>query len=241
LTFDTDYATGDDLRRLFAEHPIPGRATLFLHAPMPGVDFGPHEIEPHPIFKASEPWEETLTAYEAQFPGTPRGLRPHSCATSHMLGIAMKRRGYLYSSVSAPMYQAGLRPYRQAWGVYELPIYYMDNMDYCMAQNWPGRRHEPFDPAIIRRACGEEGLYVFDFHPIHLLMNTCSQAFYERARRRMVEEGATWGQMRHPCRGAATFFDELCGAMRAAGLESVTCLEVAEAYDREACLSPKES
>jgi hypothetical protein len=235
LTFDTDYASSDDLRRLLAEHPIPGKATFFLHAPPLEVDWGNHEIEPHPFFKDGESWEETLAAWEARLSGPHLGLRPHSCATSHVLGTIMKRRGYLYSSVTAPLYQAGLRPYRQPWGVYELPIYFMDNMDYCMAQNWPHAHHQPRDRRLIRRALEENGLYVFDFHAIHILMNTRSQAFYEQARARVVQEGATWSQVRNPGEGVATFFTALCDAMRAAGVQSVTCLEALRAYQERDC------
>lgn len=251
LTFDTDYANSEDLRRLLAQHPIPGNATFFLHSPpgtvsgtmyrplvpsgwsWSGVDFGGHEVEPHPVFKDTQPWEETLAECEAQVPGPHLGLRPHSCATSHILGIIMKRRGYLYSSVTAPLYQARLRPYRQPWGVYELPIYFMDNMDYCMAQNWPGAGHQPRQPRLIRRALEEDGLYVFAFHPIHILMNTCSQAFYEQARRQVVRDGATWSQVRNPGEGVATFFVALCDAMRSAGVQSKTCLEVVRACREE--------
>ena len=225
LTFDTDYASSDDLRRLLAEHPIPGKATFFLHAPAAGVEWGDHEVEPHPVFRDSEPWEETIAAWEACLSGPYLGLRPHSCATSHILGCIMKRRGYIYSSVTAPLYQAGLRPYRQPWGVYELPIYFMDNMDYCMRQNWPEAHHRPRDQRLIRRAVEDRGLYVFDFHPIHILMNTQSQASYEQARSRVVEQGATWSEIRNPGEGVATFFTALCDAMRSAGVQSVTCLE----------------
>ena len=110
LTFDTDYAGGEDICRLLAEYPIPGKATFFMHAPVQGVAWEGHEVEPHPVFKDGEPWEETIAAWEARLSGPHLGLRPHSCATSHILGNIMKRRGYLYGSVTAPLYQAGLRP-----------------------------------------------------------------------------------------------------------------------------------
>ncbi len=145
----------------------------------------------------------------------------------------MKRRGYLYSSVTAPLYQAGLRPYRHPWGVYELPIYFMDNMDYCMAQNWPDAHHRPRDQRLIRRAVEDRGLYVFDFHPIHILMNTRSQASYEQARSRVLQQGATWSEVRNPGEGVATFFMALCDAMRSAGVPSVTCLEALRAYQEK--------
>ena len=89
LTFDTDYAGSDDLRRLLAEHPIPGKATFFLHAPAAGIEWGDHEVEPHPVFTDREPWEETIAAWEARLSGPYLGLRPHSCATSHILGCIM--------------------------------------------------------------------------------------------------------------------------------------------------------
>ena len=233
LTFDTDYAGGEDICRLLAEYPIPGKATFFMHAPVQGVAWEGHEVEPHPVFKDGEPWEETIAAWEARLSGPHLGLRPHSCATSHILGNIMKRRGYLYGSVTAPLYQAGLRPDREPWGIYELPIYFMDNMDYCMAQNWPDAGHRPRDPRLIRRALEEDGLYVFDFHVIHVLMNTPSQAYYEQARPHVFQQEATWSELRNPDEGVATFFLALCDAMRAAGIASVTCLEALRAYQEQ--------
>ena len=45
-------------------------------------------------------------------------------------------------------------------------------------------------------------------------MNTPSQAYYEQARPRVFQQGATWSELKNPDEGVATFFLALCDAMR---------------------------
>ena len=91
LTFDTDYAGGEDIRRFLAKYPIPGTATFFV-VYAGRVAWGGHEVEPHPFFKDGEPWEETMAAWEAA--GSPFGpAAALLCNLAHP-GKHLKRRGY---------------------------------------------------------------------------------------------------------------------------------------------------
>ena len=147
ITFDTDHMTPESLSRFLQEYvsKMPGRGTFFAHADLPELLTTDHEICPHPFISDLGKWDEDLIRLESYLPHKPRGTRPHSCVFSHMVGIGLKERGYAYVSQAQNLYSINLAPFRHPWGVWELPIYYMDNMDFWMCKNWPESDHEPFD------------------------------------------------------------------------------------------------
>ena len=90
LTFDTDYMTGPDMQEFLGRFPIPGRATFFLWRAAKDVAWGEHEIEPHPAFSTAD-WQNELDRHVRELGIRPLGIRTHSCAYSHMLGIWLAR------------------------------------------------------------------------------------------------------------------------------------------------------
>lgn len=230
LTFDTDHMRRDDLQRFFEEIPFPGNGTVFLVAPFPEKRRYDHEFEPHPFFEGNAGWGQELEACVKRLELDPSGCRPHSCVYSHMLGLALHNLGYRYVSQATPLYQDGLQPFRHPWGIWEMPIYYMDNMDICMGVNWPELEHRPFHRDVIRRAVASEALFVFDFHPLHIALNTSDFHEYQRVKGKVVHEGRSPFALRAAGRGSATFFEELCQAMQDQGLRSVTCLHALDAF-----------
>src|SRR5207249_4334714 len=150
-----------------------------------------HEVAPHPCIDRLSEWDDDLKTIVKQFPEKPLGLRTHSCVFSHMIGIGMHDQGYFYISQAQALYQQGLLPSRHPWGIWELPIYYMDNMDFWMSKNWDDLAHQPFNPEIIERAVGNEALYVFDFHPLHIALNTGKPDHYVAVKDRILNEGVS--------------------------------------------------
>ena len=230
LTFDTDHMTRESLDRFLRDYPLLGRATFFTHDYFPMLDSTPHEICPHPFIEQLSNWEEAVTTISRHFSVKPKGIRPHSCVFSHMIGIGLKQAGYRYVSQAQNLYQADLKPFRHPWGIWELPIYYMDNMDFWMTKNWPGVRHTPFNPSIIKQAVSSESLYVFDIHPLHIAINTRSHEDYSSVKDRLVKDGMSPFDLRFPGRGVAVFYEELCTAIENTGTRSFTCSEALEHY-----------
>jgi hypothetical protein len=147
-----------------------------------------------------------------------------------MLGIRFAQLGYEYVSQATSLYQPGMMPFRHPWGLWELPIYYMDSMDLCMGDNWPEIKHTPFREAVITPALNAPELYVFDFHPIHLALNTSSHADYSCVKQAIIDGEASPFELAGKGRGARTLFDELCQAMSAAGERSYSCSEALDYY-----------
>lgn len=234
LTFDTDHMTEEGMVKFLREYALPQRCTFFLHKPFLFAGRmqmeGKHEVAPHPYIDRLSEWDQDLKAIVQQFSKKPLGLRPHSCVFSHMIGIGMKAQGYIYVSQANNLYWPGLRPFRHPWGIWELPIYYMDNMDFWMVKNWDDLEHQPFDPEIIKRAVGDEALYVFDFHPLHIALNTRTHEDYVSVKERILNQGVSPFDLRFPGRGTGQFFLELCSAMEKAGERSRGCLEAVEHY-----------
>src|SRR5262249_34224916 len=76
-----------------------------------------------------------------------------------------------------------------------------------------------------RRAQGDEYVYVFDFHPIHLALNTPSYDAYVSERDSYEAQGRVSG-MAAKRRGARTYFDELLELMKVHGVSSRSISDV---------------
>jgi hypothetical protein len=225
LTFDTDWMTEASLERFLRECPIPGRATFFCHDAFQCLSTTDHELCPHPFVSDLQDWQGELQELRSRISPGSTGIRTHSCVFSHAMAVGLHDLGFTYISQAASPFQPGLAPFRHPWGIWELPIYYMDNMDFWFRGNWPGVEHTSFDPRWIKQAVMGPDLYVFDFHPIHLALNTQRPGDYQRVKDRIVQQGVSPFELTLPGRGAREYFRELCAAMNDSGLQSVTCSE----------------
>ena len=231
LSFDTDYMTSQSIEMFFSRNPIPGKGTFFLWKPFPNADWGRHEIQPHPYVDDLTKFGSNLDSFvdSLAMAQAPQGVRTHSCVMSHMVGIDLSKRGYKYASMSSLLFETGLKPYRHPWGIWEMPIYYMDNMDYCMPENWPNHRHKPFSPELIHRALNNEGMFIFDFHPLHIALNTTSYEGYQGVKA-SISRGEDPHDLRMSGRGVAVYFQELCEAIDKAGVVSIGLGDALNSY-----------
>jgi hypothetical protein len=108
----------------------------------------------------------------------------------------------------------------------------MDNMDFWTDSNWSGRRHQPFRDEWIEMAVHGEHLYVMDFHPIHIALNTQTPGDYQRVKARIIDDDVSPFDLMFAGRGARTYFTELCQRMAAAGVQSLTCGEALDQWQR---------
>lgn len=226
LSFDTDHMNADGMRRFLDTVELPGRGTFFLWQPFPNFDWGVHEAAPHPHFEDVRDPVGHFTDYFAELDMAvgsdmaPVGLRTHSCVTSHMISLAAAQVGCRYTSMTTRLGESGIKPYREPWGVWEMPIYYMDNMDFCTATNWPGSGHTPFDETLLDRAVQDDALYIFDFHPLHIALNSPDFEHYQSVKEHVAMGRGNPFDHAHPGYGTRTFYETLLTKMKAQGLES---------------------
>jgi hypothetical protein len=223
LTFDTDHVDERGMAQFLSICPLPGNGTIFCTQFYRALAGTRHEVGPHPFLGDDGGWESELDSRRQQFPDAV-SWRSHSCVFSHWLAAWLQRSGYRFVSVFDELGVTGLRPNRLSWGIWHLPIYYMDSLDLGRQQFQTEGSGAPFDERLIEQAISIPGLYVFDFHPFHLLLNTPSVEFYMTAREKF-RAGANLLSLRHTGRGAASFFEALCDRMRDAGLASTKMCE----------------
>lgn len=218
LSFDTDHMSERRMAEFCERIGIPGAGTFFCTQPYDCLERAGHELAPHPYLDGKGGHEEELLAKRAEFPQA-TGWRAHSCVFSHIIAEWLGRNGYRYISTHDQFGDAGLLPVRHPWGIWHMPIYYMDNMDFSRKRFWGEAAGEPFSPHLIERATKGEALFVFDFHPIHLLLNTPGPDHYFAVRDRF-KRGDSLESLRYGGYGTESFFRDLCENMTARGLES---------------------
>jgi len=226
LTFDTDHMYAEGMTQFFDTIEIPGKGTFFLWKPFPEYDWRGHEAAPHPHYEDVRDPEILLREYSASIgmdltgKNPPLGVRTHSCVTSHMISLAAKDAGFKYTSMTTRLGETRIKPYREPWGVWELPIYYMDNMDFCTVENWPEIGHRPFSKELIDKAITEPGLYVFDFHPLHLALNSPNFSYYQSVKANVIGNKGNPFDYSYDGYGTRNFYMDLLSAMKKNGLES---------------------
>src|SRR5579884_1313245 len=217
LSFDTDHLDESRMEEFLASVPVPGEGTFFCTRRYDCLGL-PHELCPHPLLEEGAEWDDELAVTRSNFPDAV-GWRSHSCIYSHLIAQHVAASHYLYASTQLdPVPPA--RPFREAWGLWHMPIFYMDNLDFSQSRFWPGSEHVPFAEQVIDRALADDGVYVFDFHPVHLLLNsTSANAYLER--RDAFLAGEPLDELRCDGRGARAFYDELCSRMASEGVPSI--------------------
>ena len=214
------------MQEFLAEVRIPGSGTFFCTQRYSSLEGTGHEICPHPVLDPQADWDLTLDRARSEFPAA-RGVRPHSCVWSHRLGTEIGRRGFTYTSTHDRVGEP-TDPFREAWGIWQVPIFYMDNIDISFPLHWPDSDHAPFDRGLLERAVqdGRE-TFVFDFHPIHLLLNPASVDDYLR-QRGGFRSGAKLAELRRDGYGVGSFFQELVELMDGRGLTSHPIIEAVD-------------
>ena len=220
ITFDTDHVDERLMVEFLERTRIAGSATFFCPEPYEVLEQTNHERCAHPFLDHTTDWDAELRRAREFFPDAV-GFRSHSCVYSHAIALRLGSENYLYASTQDALGERWLTPRREAWGIWQLPIFYMDTLDFSTLRFWPHVEHRPFAPELIETALDEPGLYVFDFHPVHLLLNSPTAEWY-LARRDELLAGAPLDEVRYPGPGAADFFALLTSRMEDGGIESVS-------------------
>jgi hypothetical protein len=231
LTFDTDHCNAQRVREWRAACKFPGRGTIFCTEEFPFLADHDFEIAPHPVLQnAADPTAE-IKRWRSLIPKA-TCWRSHSLATSQVVSIRLGQEGYRISSTVEMFARGDIRPILSPWGVWEMPIYYMDNSDFNRPDYGTLGGLDIFDPTIIERATCGNALYVFDFHPVHYLLNTPSYSYYLEHSGKF-RQGWDTASIRFNGYGVASFFDELVEAMRRTGLRSRTLPEALTNWTKE--------
>lgn len=206
LTFDTDWMTPSAMDQFIAEYPALPISSFFIHAATGAWRAAGHENGPHPTFNAL-PQSVVGDGVEVSF--LAEGIRSHSCVNSHLLSRSWATQGFSYQSNETHLYSLESRPYRTAWGLLELPVNYMDNQDMWYGRNWNRSNRASFSREWLLKALDSEAPVVFDFHPLHIALNSLDPDNYAEKRAQMARHATGPWEIASCGRGVRSFFEEL--------------------------------
>lgn len=232
LTFDTDHMSEARMRTWLAGCRMPGRATFFCTEPFHFLaDEAGHEIAPHPFLDDRSNWDEELAKWRAHLPEA-KCWRAHSLVFSQLLGVKIGKLGYTIASTVDVFGRPDISPFLVPWGVWQMPIFYMDNNDFNRPEFGTLGEYRVFDPRFIEMAVAGSGVHVFYFHPIHYELNTPSYAYYVE-KKPAFKAGAPVETLRYGGYGTRNFFDDLVRAMDAEGQASMTLPAALDSWRRQ--------
>lgn len=232
LSIDVEWAHPLVLADMIGEIEARGiTATFFVTHE--GVEVPGHEAALHPNLKRgrsgrpSRDGDETdddmyrrVVRETLSFAPGAIGVRAHSLFFDTALLAVYSECGIAYDSSYALQLVDGLRPFRLAHDMVELPVYYMDHLDLLTGIGG-------LDPRALR--LDEPGLKVLDFHPNMVFVNAPTDGFYRRSKAHYHDPEAL-ARMRHPGRGVRRMFLEVLDLVASRGLATATLGEVDRAW-----------
>jgi hypothetical protein len=229
FSFDTDHMSSERMQEFLDSTDLPESATFFCTERYGCLERRQEfEAAPHPFLPPGGNWLGELEAKRSEFPNA-LGWRSHSCVFSHLLAEWIWWNGYAYASTHDDFGAPGLRPHRHLWGIWQMPIYYMDNLDFSRHRFAANASQTPFARSLIDTVVDVQGVYVFDFHPIHLMLNTPGPEFYFSVRDRFLQ-GEPVAALLYDGYGARSFFQDLLAAARASQSQTGTIVQAIERF-----------
>ncbi|MGX5735311.1 polysaccharide deacetylase WbmS family protein [Bosea thiooxidans] len=234
LTFDTDHMSEVNLSKWLSSVEIEGCATFYCGQKFDILEGTKHLQAPHPDFAGKTNFIELIDEYQKMFPSC-KTWRSHSLLFSQSICVELFRRGYTSVSISEQFGAQGIAPNRLPWGPVDMSIYYMDNSDFCNFNNMHNDDHVPFNRKIIDRifengsVFDKKKVYVFDFHPIHIALNTRSYGTYAAERDAYKSDGAV-SQDSASRYGVKNFYNELIASMKENSVESISIEQAVEEF-----------
>lgn len=183
LTFDVDWAHDsviDDTLTLVDRYGVKSTWMMTHSADAEtSIRKSGHEIGIHPNFNPllmgdrskGKSAEDIVAKLLSQFPDS-QVVRSHSVVQSSRLSQIFYRLGLRFESndyLPGRIFKS-IQPFISETGMTKIPYIFSDELA-CIA-----------DKTDIGELCLRGGLKVFDFHPIHIFLNTESLERYERAR-----------------------------------------------------------
>jgi hypothetical protein len=141
-----------------------------------------------------------------------RSVRSHAMTQSSNLISMFRKKGLTHDANHFIPEQSGieLKPWRHWGDVVKVPYFWEDDVHCLSAQN-----------SSIGELVARPGLRVFDFHPIHIFLNTEDMARYEDARGCFADPGQLTERRNTEGLGARNLLVELLAAVKRGGGDDV--------------------
>jgi acetyltransferase-like isoleucine patch superfamily enzyme len=225
VTADTEWAPAEIvayMREILDEYGI--RATFFCTNERDRA-INNHELAIHPNFSSRETEEDTVRQLLRLFPDA-KGARAHCSYLHTRLTELYSRCGIRYDS--SYVLPQKITPF-PLFGVLEIPMYWMDNYAFTCDRR-------TFSPSYLKEsAVSETGdVLVFNFHPVHVYLNTDSLERYEQAKQYYSNPEMLWKLRNRQRLGTHDCLIALLESLRKEDQRAHTMDEVLQSVDSKA-------
>ncbi len=131
-----------------------------------------HEIGIHPNFLLTKDYRSELDRLMGLYPQA-QGVRCHSYYQNTQILDLFVEHGLRYDSNLLMFCCQGIHAFQNWNGLVRVPVFWEDDVNCLVGDTWDPQMLSISDP---------DSLYVFDFHPIHVFLNTESMDRYEAAK-----------------------------------------------------------
>ncbi len=242
MTGDQDWASDAviaDFVDLFASYGV--RPTLFATNKSALIDElaagGKIELGLHPNFLPGSTHGTDIDAVikhvTEMYPGA-RTFRSHGFVDGTRICRVFHEKGIRYDSNLCLNMQPNIVPLRHVSGITRFPVFWSDLAHATdRAGDWDLQRYAP--------AVFSPGLKVFNFHPIHVAVNTPNDAHYQTIRTRVGSlSAAEIEQVRHKGPGVRTFLISLLEQLRTRGTRCHTLAELLDLLPMAGFMVPED-
>jgi hypothetical protein len=215
LTFDTEWSPPEVVGYTLDILEDYGYTGTFFCTDKSNRNIRLHELALHPNFLREKSEAQILSALQVHFPNA-KGARSH-CSYFHTnLPDLYSRKGIAYDS-SYLMPNVEVEPFPLFEHVYEIPMYFLDNYS-VSTRRW----------AVEFSAIPE----VFDFHPVHIYLNTNDASLYLKAKKWWKNPERLWRMRDTRKRGVHDYFIHILEMIRKHNVQLLTMSEIYEKYSK---------
>ena len=237
ISLDTDWAPAevvDYSLSLLSKYEV--TATFFMTNEL-DLDFKRHEIAIHPNFLSSskkqshsidvdENERNVLDDLLSKFPES-KGARTHSLYYFNRLNNLFSDFGIKYISNIEMPFQSNIEPFLIRNNILQFPIYFMDDFLLKNKKYFPTKYKNVFNSTNYVN--GKVGLKVFDFHPIHIFINSASEEHYQQCKEHYHNPKAL-EKLRFKGQGIGTLFEDILKLLANNKIKFNTLSKLEEVY-----------
>lgn len=223
ISFDSDWVPDEVLQYcvdLLAPYNVP--ATFFMTSqtsvPLIGYEVGIHPY--FPSFDLTKHIAERMNEYPKA-----KGSRSHSLFFTERLRESYKKFPLKYQSNTMLYKQASIKPHLISKRILDIPLFWMD----YFALEVEGQKGIDINNFDLE----SPGIKVFDFHPVHIYINTCSLGHYEKAKQYNKQPDQLKKLRNKTKPGVKDFLKQLLKKVSEKHLQMMTLGEIYEKYKRK--------
>lgn len=223
ITFDIDWAKDEIVQYivdLLQKYRI--KATFFAtHGSdlLKALNNGRYEIGIHPNFNSGNDHENTIRELMSIYPKA-SGIRSHGLFQSSSILQILINNGLKYDVNTFIPFREGLYPFMWLNKLVRIPYYWEDDTYFCNQAEF----------GLSELQMYKTGLKIYNFHPIHIFMNTDSMEHYNRYKSFYHQPAVLTKHQKNTGKGIRTLFIELLEYLNKNTLPTYTCGEVCHDY-----------